>query len=61
MTVASQSAGTGTGPLYVPLPGKPRVDSGRNLLAKARTLSDLVMLENEVATHESNLASLQAK
>jgi outer membrane murein-binding lipoprotein Lpp len=38
-----------------------RVDSGRNLLAKAKSLSDLVMLEKEVATRESDLASLQAK
>jgi len=38
-----------------------RVNSGRNLLAKAKTLSDLVMLEREVATRESDLASLQAK
>jgi hypothetical protein len=38
-----------------------RVDSGRGLLAKAKTLSDLVMLEREVATRESDLASLQAK
>jgi hypothetical protein len=38
-----------------------RVDSGRRLLAQAKTLSDLVMLEKEVATRESDLASLQAK
>jgi hypothetical protein len=38
-----------------------RVDSGRKLLASAKTLSDLVMLEREVATRESDLASLQAK
>ena len=38
-----------------------RVDSGRNLLARAKTLNDLVMLEKEVATRESDLASLQAK
>lgn len=38
-----------------------RVDSGRQLLAKAKTLTDLVMLEKEVATRESDLASLQAK
>lgn len=38
-----------------------RVDSGRRLLANAKTLNDLVMLENEVATRESDLASLQAK
>jgi hypothetical protein len=38
-----------------------RVDSGRKLLAQARSLNDLVMLEREVATRESDLASLQAK
>lgn len=38
-----------------------RVDSGRQLLSKAKTLNDLVMLEREVATRESDLASLQAK
>jgi hypothetical protein len=38
-----------------------RVDSGRRLLAQAKSLSDLVMLEKEVATRESDLASLQAK
>ncbi|GAB1643109.1 hypothetical protein KRMM14A1259_35320 [Krasilnikovia sp. MM14-A1259] len=38
-----------------------RVDSGRRLLAQAKTLNDLVMLEREVATRESDLASLQAK
>jgi hypothetical protein len=38
-----------------------RVDSGRKLLAQAKSLSDLVMLEKEVATRESDLASLQAK
>ena len=38
-----------------------RVDSGRKLLAQARTLNDLVMLEKEVATREADLASLQAK
>ena len=38
-----------------------RVDSGRRLLANAKSLNDLVMLENEVATRESDLASLQAK
>ncbi|MEV4704136.1 DUF4349 domain-containing protein [Actinoplanes sp. NPDC049316] len=38
-----------------------RVDSGRKLLAQAKSLSDLVMLEREVATRESDLASLQAK
>ncbi|WP_239164154.1 DUF4349 domain-containing protein [Actinoplanes palleronii] len=38
-----------------------RVDSGRKLLASAKSLSDLVMLEKEVATRESDLASLQGK
>jgi hypothetical protein len=38
-----------------------RVDSGRKLLTSAKSLSDLVMLEKEVATRESDLASLQAK
>ena len=38
-----------------------RVDSGRRLLAQAKSLGDLVMLEKEVATRESDLASLQAK
>jgi len=38
-----------------------RVDSGRRLLAQAKSLTDLVMLEKEVATRESDLASLQAK
>jgi hypothetical protein len=38
-----------------------RVDSGRRLLAQAKTLNDLVMLEKEVASRESDLASLQAK
>ncbi|GAA2885932.1 lipoprotein [Actinoplanes cyaneus] len=38
-----------------------RVDSGRKLLGEAKSLNDLVMLEKEVATRESDLASLQAK
>ncbi|MEV6851977.1 DUF4349 domain-containing protein [Actinoplanes sp. NPDC051411] len=38
-----------------------RVDSGRKLLASAKSLADLVMLEKEVATREADLASLQAK
>ena len=38
-----------------------RVDSGRRLLGQAKSLNDLVMLEREVATRESDLASLQAK
>jgi hypothetical protein len=37
------------------------VNSARQLLGKAKTLSDLVMLEKEVASRESDLASLQAK
>lgn len=38
-----------------------RVASGRKLLARAKSLEDLVMLEREVATRESDLASLEAK
>jgi len=38
-----------------------RVDSGRKLLAQAKSLNDLVMLEREVATREADLASLEAK
>jgi hypothetical protein len=38
-----------------------RVDSGRRLLAQAKSLNDLVMLEREVATREADLASLQGK
>jgi hypothetical protein len=38
-----------------------RVDSGRRLLSQAKSLNDLIMLEKEVATRESDLASLQAK
>ncbi|MEV6345766.1 DUF4349 domain-containing protein [Actinoplanes sp. NPDC051851] len=38
-----------------------RVASGRKLLGQAESLNDLVMLEKEVATRESDLASLQAK
>ncbi|SNR31141.1 DUF4349 domain-containing protein [Actinoplanes regularis] len=38
-----------------------RVDSGRKLLGQAKSLNDLVMLEKEVATRESDLASLQGK
>ncbi|MEV0902216.1 DUF4349 domain-containing protein [Actinoplanes sp. NPDC049802] len=40
---------------------KARVDSGKRLLAEAKNLDDLVMLEREVATRESDLASLEAK
>ncbi|MEU4687433.1 DUF4349 domain-containing protein [Actinoplanes sp. NPDC023714] len=38
-----------------------RVESGKKLLAQAKTLDDLVMLEREVATREADLASLEAK
>jgi hypothetical protein len=38
-----------------------RVTSGRRLLAQAKTLSELVMLEGEVAQREADLASLSAK
>ncbi|GIE99122.1 DUF4349 domain-containing protein [Paractinoplanes rishiriensis] len=38
-----------------------RVDSGRKLLAQAKSLNELVMLEKEVATREADLASLQGK
>ena len=38
-----------------------RVDSGRRLLAQAKSLSDLVMLESELAKREADLASLEAK
>lgn len=38
-----------------------RVDSGRRLLAQAKTLNDLVMLEGELAKREADLASLEAK
>ncbi|GLY03424.1 MULTISPECIES: DUF4349 domain-containing protein [Actinoplanes] len=38
-----------------------RVESGRRLLGQAKSLEDLVMLEGEVASRESDLASLQAK
>jgi hypothetical protein len=38
-----------------------RVDSGRRLLAQAKSLSDLVMLEGELAKREADLASLEAK
>ncbi|MEU4158388.1 DUF4349 domain-containing protein [Actinoplanes sp. NPDC026670] len=40
---------------------KARVESGKRLLAEAKSLDDLVMLEREVATRESDLASLEAK
>lgn len=38
-----------------------RVASGRRLLAQAKTLADLVSLENEVAKREADLAALEAK
>ncbi|MFD0787837.1 DUF4349 domain-containing protein, partial [Micromonospora azadirachtae] len=38
-----------------------RVDSGRKLLARATTISDLVSLESELAKREADLASLEAK
>ncbi|MFC0528119.1 DUF4349 domain-containing protein [Phytohabitans kaempferiae] len=38
-----------------------RVDSGRRLLAQAKTLSELVTLEGELAKREADLASLEAK
>ena len=40
---------------------KARVESGRRLLGEAKSLDDLVMLEREVATRESDLASLEGK
>ncbi|MFC6014975.1 DUF4349 domain-containing protein [Plantactinospora solaniradicis] len=40
---------------------KARVDSGRRLLAQAKSLTDLVMLEGELAKREADLASLEAK
>ena len=38
----------------------PAYPASRKLLAQAKSLDDLVMLEREVATRESDLASLQA-
>lgn len=38
-----------------------RVESGRRLLAQAKTLDDLIRLEREVATREADLASLEAR
>ncbi|MEE6259601.1 DUF4349 domain-containing protein [Plantactinospora sonchi] len=38
-----------------------RVENGRRLLAQAKSLSDLVMLEGELARREADLASLEAK
>ncbi|MEV6370068.1 DUF4349 domain-containing protein [Micromonospora musae] len=38
-----------------------RVESGRKLLARATTISDLVSLEGELAKREADLASLEAK
>jgi hypothetical protein len=40
---------------------KARLESGKRLLAQAKTLEDLVMLEREVASRESDLASLEGK
>lgn len=38
-----------------------RVESGRRLLAQAKNLSDLILLESELAKREADLASLEAK
>lgn len=38
-----------------------RVESGRRLLAQAKTLSDLVMLESELAKREADLVALEAR
>lgn len=38
-----------------------RVASGRRLLAQAKSLNDLVLLEGELAKREADLASLEAK
>ncbi|GAA4694840.1 lipoprotein [Phytohabitans rumicis] len=38
-----------------------RVESGRRLLAQAKTLNDLILLEGELAKREADLASLEAK
>ncbi|GIE27771.1 lipoprotein [Actinoplanes italicus] len=40
---------------------KARLESGKRLLAQAKTLEDLVMLEREVASRESDLAALEGK
>ena len=40
---------------------KARLESGKKLLSQAKSLDDLVMLEREVATRESDLAALEAK
>jgi hypothetical protein len=40
---------------------KARLESGKRLLAQAKSLDDLVMLEREVASRESDLASLEGK
>ncbi|MEU4618796.1 DUF4349 domain-containing protein [Actinoplanes sp. NPDC023801] len=40
---------------------KARLESGKRLLAQAKSLEDLVMLEREVASRESDLASLEGK
>ncbi|MGW4465628.1 DUF4349 domain-containing protein [Micromonospora sp. NPDC004704] len=38
-----------------------RVESGRRLLAQAKSLTDLVMLESELAKREADLVALQAR
>ncbi|MEH1014120.1 DUF4349 domain-containing protein [Micromonospora sp. CPCC 206060] len=38
-----------------------RVESGRRLLAQAKTLGELISLESEVAKREADLAALEAK
>ncbi|HEX6969928.1 MAG TPA: DUF4349 domain-containing protein [Micromonosporaceae bacterium] len=38
-----------------------RVESGRRLLARAKTLQELIQLEGELARREADLASLEAK
>lgn len=38
-----------------------RVESGRRLLAQAKTLNELILLEGELAKREADLASLEAK
>jgi uncharacterized protein DUF4349 len=40
---------------------KARLESGKKLLSQAKSLDDLVMLEREVASRESDLAALEAK
>ncbi|HEX7744700.1 MAG TPA: DUF4349 domain-containing protein, partial [Micromonosporaceae bacterium] len=38
-----------------------RVDTGRRLLAQAKSLSELISIEGELAKREADLASLEAK